>query len=86
MTLANPTKPSSDRKRRPVYSEVPEQNIPTISADEIKNLKTDKCIPLSYLLQENAPHVTTRLGNVQLASPLYYHVSICKNKKYMNHF
>jgi hypothetical protein len=81
MTLADPIKPSSDRRRRPVYIKLPEQNIPFISTDEIKKLKTDKCIPLAYLLQENAPHVTTTLGNVQRASPLYYHVSICKNNK-----
>ena len=80
MTLADPTKPSSERKRKPICTVVPKQEIPRSSSAEILKLKNDSSISLSYLLQENTLPMPTRLGNVQLALPLYFNVSKRLNK------
>ena len=49
MTLADPTKPSSERKRKPICTEVAKQEIPSSSSEEILKLKNDSSIPLSCL-------------------------------------
>ena len=77
MTLANPTKSPAERKRKPVYSNIPEENILKLpTSAEILKLKGDRLIPLPHLLQENASTVTTRVGDVQVGSPIYFHVSL----------
>ena len=75
MTLANPKKSPADRKRKPIFTEVSEETVPNSTPNQILKLK-DRKTPLSYLLQENAPTITTRLGQVQTGSPLYFHVGI----------
>ena len=76
MTLANLIKSPADRKRKPIFTEVSEETVPNSALNQILKLKEDRKTPLSYLLQENAPTIPTRLGQVQTRSPLYFHVSI----------
>lgn len=64
MTLVDPSKPSVDIKRKPLYTEDPKPDIHNSSTEKILKLKNDPSIPLSYLLQENTLHIPTRLGNV----------------------
>ncbi|CAC5416924.1 unnamed protein product [Mytilus coruscus] len=74
MILANPTTPSSERKSKPVFTEIPQVDLPGSSSSAILKLKEDDDIPLSYLLQENATTIDTRLGKVQTWSLLYFHL------------
>ncbi|CAC5374936.1 unnamed protein product [Mytilus coruscus] len=67
--------PSSRRKRKPVFTKIPQVDLPGSSTSAILKLKEDDDIPLSYLLQENATTIDTRLGKVQTGSLLYFRVS-----------
>ncbi|CAC5380704.1 unnamed protein product [Mytilus coruscus] len=75
MTLADPTKSPADRKRKPIFTQTPEETIQVATPTEILTLKEDKNFPLSYLLQENSPTVSTKLDQVQTGSSLFFHVS-----------
>jgi hypothetical protein len=61
MTLANTIKSPADRKRKPIFTEVSEETVPNSTPNQILKLKEDRKTPLSYLLQENAPTIPTRL-------------------------
>lgn len=63
--MANPKKSPADRKRKPIFTEVSEETVPNSTPNQILKPKEDRKTPLSYLLQENAPTITTRLGQVQ---------------------
>ncbi|CAG2224377.1 unnamed protein product [Mytilus edulis] len=74
MTLDNPTTPSSEKKRKPVFTEIPQVDLPGSSSSAILKLKEEDEIPLSHLLQENATTIDTRLGKVQTCPLLYFHL------------
>ena len=86
MTLANPIKSPADRKRKPIFTEVSEETVPNSTPNQILKLKEDRKTPLSYLQQENAPTIPTRLGQVQTGSPLYFHVSVKVQNTYYFYF
>ncbi|CAG2252306.1 unnamed protein product [Mytilus edulis] len=74
MTLADPTTPSSERKWKPVFTDIPQNNLPGSSSSANFKLKEDNEIQLSNLLQENAATIDSRLCKVQTGSLLYFHL------------
>ena len=50
--------------------------IPDVCPEEIKKLKVDPLLPLSYLLQEDVGLQQSICGNIQEGSMLKYHVGL----------